>query len=664
MTVAADSVWVPPTELRTKCRLSDYLRWLATERGRDFGDQYMELWRWSVSELDEFWATIWDYFAVADRAAPKSMLALEAMPGAVWCPGERLNYAAHLLRAGDDSATPALVCVGEDEALREISWKQLRESAGALAAHLRAVGVRPGDRVVGYLPNTEEPVVALIACASIGAVWSVCAPDYGAGGVISRFRQLSPKVFITTTGYRFAGKDHDRRREAAEIADCLPSVGEVIWVDRSGAGHPKIAIRSERWSDLVTGDQPLTFEEVAFDHPLWVLFSSGTTGVPKGVTHSHGGILLEHLKSLGLHGDVRASDRYMLLGSTSWMVWNVLVSSLLLGATAVLVDGSPTHPDLERVWRLADTAKATTVGLGAGLLHACEKASLRPRDSLRLETLRSVVSTGSPLSLAGHRWVRRALGEGVWLSSTSGGTDICSAFVAGCPIMPLRLGRIQAPCLGVAVAAWDEAGQDVIGTSGELVVKRPMPSMPLYLWGDADGKRYHDSYFAMYPNVWRHGDFIEFDADGSSVIGGRSDSTLNRNGVRLGSADIYQAVEGLPEVREALVVGVELSADEYYMPLFVHLADEAELDTARDAIHAAIRRELSPRHVPDAVIAVPGIPHTKTGKKLELPVKRLLQGANVAEVADADSVDHPELLAVIAHRAQADLKKATGLPSR
>jgi acetoacetyl-CoA synthetase len=574
------------------------------------------------------------------------MLAQERMPGAVWCPGESLNYAEHLLRRAEHADRPALLYIGEDEEPAAVSWARLRGEAGALAARLRAAGVQPGDRVGAYLANTPEAVIGLIACASIGAVWSVCAPDFGTGGVASRFAQLRPKVLIATTGYRFGGNGYDRREAVEELIRALPTLERVIWLDGLQRGEAPATTGPvvETWDDAVASPAALHFMPVPFDHPLWVLFSSGTTGTPKGIVQGHGGILLEHLKTLGIQSDVRPGDRYMLLGSTSWMVWDVLVSSLLVGATAVLVDGNPIRPDIGRVWEIAEQVGATTIGVGAGLLHACDKARLRPRERFDLSQLRSVLSTGSPLSPAGFRWVHDALGPDVWLNSQSGGTDVCSAFVGGCPLLPVRTGRIQHPCIGAAVEAWDAEGHALVGAVGELVLTRPMPSMPLSFWGDEDQSRYRDSYFNVYPGVWRHGDFIEIDADGSSVIHGRSDSTLNRNGVRMGSADIYQAVEALPDVVEALVLGVEIEDGDYYMPLFVELAAGADADAARAEIVAAIRRALSPRHVPDEVVVAPGVPHTKTGKKLEVPIKRLLQGAPRDDVADPDAIDRPDLL--------------------
>ena len=649
----SDVIWQPSDRLRADATLTGYMAWLADVRGLEFSD-YDALWRWSIQDLDAFWASVWDYFGVADRPAPARFIEEERMPGAVWCSDVTLNFAEELMRRGDDALGPALICVPEDGLAEPVSWAELRRAAGALAGRLREMGVERGDRVVGYLGNTREPVIALVACASIGAIWNVCSPDFGTGGVVSRFGQLAPKVLIATTGYRFGGKAYDRQEAVEEIAESLPTVEHVIWVD--GVGEeipPSVSQPAETWSQATDGASPLTFEPVPFEHPLWVLFSSGTTGNPKGITHGHGGIAIELLKVVGIQGDIRPGDRYLLLGSTSWMVWNVLASSLLVGATAVLVDGSPAYPDLGRVWRIADEVGAAVVGVGAGFLHACNKAALQPRSEVKLAELRCVLSTGSPLSPAGYRWVMDALGNHVWLSSQSGGTDVASAFVGGCSLLPVRMGRIQARFLGVAVAAWDDEGKEVVGERGELVVTRPMPSMPLYLWGDRDRARETQSYFSTYPGVWRHGDFIEFDTDGSSIIHGRSDSTLNRNGVRMGSADIYEIVEALPEVQEALVVGAELGDEDYYMPLFVDLADGADPNAVWHDIIAAIRRQLSPRHVPDDVIVVPGIPHTRTGKKLEVPIKRILQGVAVDDVADADAVDRPELLAQFARHAPA-----------
>lgn len=647
---AGDVVWSPRREDEGGSGLAAYERWLRDRRGLAFKD-YRSLWRWSVDDLEAFWSSIWAFEDVRADGDPGRVLAGAAMPGATWFPDVRLNYAEHLLRRADP-ARPALLAVGEDGASRAMSWAELRSRAGALAAHLRTLGVGPGDRVAGYLGIGFEAVVGLVATASLGAVWSVCAPDFGVLGVRSRFAQLEPKVLLATAGYTFGGRAYDRRAEVAQLVAELPSVGHVVWAGGAGPPLPDLPVAASTWSQATAAEAELTFARVPFDHPLWALFSSGTTGTPKGIVHGHGGILLEHLKNLRLHMDVREGDRYMYVGSTSWMVFNLLVSGLLLGATVVLLEGSPVWPDLGAVWRVAAEQRLQIVGVGAGYVQACLKAQLSPAAELDLGALRQVSVTGSPLSPAGFTWLREHVGQDVWPSSASGGTDVCSGFVGGCPALPVRAGRLQAPSLGVAVEAWDRDGRPVVGEVGELVVRRPMPSMPVTLWGDADGQRMRDTYFSTWPGVWRHGDYIAFDEDLSSVISGRSDSTLNRNGIRIGPAELYAAVETLPEVREAMVVGAELG-DEYYMPLFVDLADDADADAARAAIVAAIRGRLSPRHVPDAIVPMPAIPHTRTGKKLEVPVKRLLQGEALADVVDRGSVDDPELLEAYARFAAA-----------
>jgi acetoacetyl-CoA synthetase len=646
-----DVLWQPSQERRERAEITRFTAWLAQHRGLNFAG-YEALWRWSTSDLDGFWRAIWDYHEVGGRAAPARILIESRMPGSRWCPDERLNYAEHLLRHGDDARGPAIISVGEDTPAQELPWAQLRARAGALAATLRDVGVGPGDRVVGYLAHTPDPIIALIACASIGAIWSVCAPDYGAGGVLSRFAQLEPTVLIATTGYHFAGRVRDRRREAAQIIDGLPTLRCVISASAPPELEPLGAQRVPviSWEAATAAEQPLHFEQLPFEHPLWVLFSSGTTGRPKGVVHSHGGMLLEGLK-VATAGDVRAGERQMYLASTSWMVWNVLVSNMLVGASVVLLDGSPFAPQRSRVWDVVAELRVATLGVGAGYLHECAKTGLQPGRTLDLGNLRCIISTGSPLMPSAYAWVYDAVSADVWLACVSGGTDVCTAFITGSLLLPVRAGRMQAPALGVAVAAWNAAGEPVIGEVGELVVTEPMPSMPLGLWHDDDGSRYRDSYFSTYPGVWRHGDALEFDADLSSVIHGRSDATLNRRGVRIGSAEIYGAVEPLDAVIEALVVGVEQPDGGYYMPLYVKLVDGMELDDVAPQIDAAIRDALSPRHVPDEVIAVPGIPHTRTGKKLELPVKRLLMGAPLDSAADRGSVDDPELLEWFARHA-------------
>jgi acetoacetyl-CoA synthetase len=638
-TEQSDVLWKPSTVLRRDCGLADYLEWLEVRENRHF-NTYRSMWEWSVGHLDEFWTSIdsFEGLGLADGSRPA--LVESVMPGARWFPGASINYAQQVFRRAPSADEPALICLSEDST-HHISWGELRQQVAALAATLRQWGVTQGDRVVGYLPNTAEAIVAFIACASLGAIWSVCSPEFGVTAVLNRFYQLRPKVLIGVSEYRHGGKSRDRAADLAEIASTISTLEHVIHV--GGDRGPDIERPATAWSQVVVGRHALRFEDVDFDHPLWVLFSSGTTGLPKGIVHGHGGIVLEHLKTLRLHCDLRAGDRFLFVGSTSWMIWNLMVSGLLIGATLVVVDGSPGYPDLSRIWRIAAEERVAVLGLGAGLIKSYMSDGQNPGRDFDLSALRAVTVTGSPLSAEGFRWVHDHVNPHTWLASCSGGTDVCSAFVGGVPLLPVRAGRIQAPCLGVAVAAWNEDGQPVTGQPAELVVTKPMPSMPLYFWADTDGSRYLDSYFRMFPGVWRHGDFIEFDGDASSVIHGRSDSTLNRQGIRMGSAEIYSAVEHLPEVVEALVVGAELGND-YYVPLFVHLRSGTDVDQAMKNIEAEIRRALSARHLPDEIVVMPAIPHNRIGKKLEVPVKRMLQGAELARVVDPGSVDDLELL--------------------
>lgn len=608
-------------------------------RGIRLDDGYDDLWNWSVDEPDRFWELFVEFAGIELGGVPGPAHTDDPMPGTRWFPGRTVNLARHLLEGREGTA---LVAVDEDGTTTEISWAALRADVAALAGYLRDAGVERGDRVVGILPNIPEAVVGLLATASLGAVWSVCAPEFGPGAIISRFAQLDPKVVIAAPGYRLGGSDRDRRRELGEILDALPTVERVVWATAHTAIPPiATATPGIDFAGAVASRGELQFADVEFSHPLWVLFSSGTTGIPKGIVHGHGGALLETMKLLLIHSDLRPGDRYFNVASTSWVLWNSLVSALGVGATAVLVDGNPTYPSIDRVWEVAAATGTAVLGVSAGYVHACAKSDLVPKRDHDLSKLRSVQVTGSPLSDDGYRWVYASVGD-IWLSSMSGGTDIASIFVGGVPTVPVRVGFIQVPALGARVESWDVAG-DPTTAKGELVVTRAMPSMPLRFWNDDDGSRYRSSYFETYPGVWRHGDFIEFTPCGI-LIHGRSDSTLNRNGLRLGSADIYTAVEALPEVAEALVVGAEIGADGYYMPLFVKLADDADPEAAKAAIVASIRSELSVRYLPDEIVVMRGIPHTRTGKKLEVPVKRLVQGATLDDVVDLGAVDDAELL--------------------
>jgi acetoacetyl-CoA synthetase len=616
-------LWEPPAELVERAVMTRYMR----ERGLG---SYEELWRWSVTDLDGFWGSIWDFFGV--QGTYDQVLADRRMPGAVWFPGAEVNYAAHLFRGKDADAT-AIVHASELRELSELSWGELREQAARIAAGLRALGVERGDRVAAYMPNIPETVAAFLATASLGATWSSCSPDFGPRSVIDRFAQIEPKVLLAVDGYRYNGRDFDRRETVDRIA--AETGGRVVrlgYLDGTG------------WDEGFEQPGELTFERVPFDHPLWVLYSSGTTGLPKAIVQGQGGILLEHLKKLHLHVDAQAGDRIFWFTTTGWMMWNFLVSGLLTEAAIVLYDGSPGQPDMGVLWDLAENAGVTTFGTSAAYIAACMKAGVEPGAGRDLSALRAVGSTGSPLSPEGFRWVYDHVGEDTWLFSTSGGTDLCTAFVGGCPIVPVYEGELQARSLGAAVEAWDPDGKPLIGEVGELVITEPMPSMPLYLWNDPDGERYRESYFDMYPGIWRHGDWIEITERGTAIISGRSDSTINRGGIRMGTAEIYRAVLAVDEVTDALVVDISREGEDW-MPLFVVLRDGAELDDdLRRTIRTRIREDCSPRHVPDDIVAVKEVPRTLSGKVLELPVKRILMGTPPEKAASRDSLANPEAL--------------------
>ncbi|MEU3743221.1 acetoacetate--CoA ligase [Streptomyces sp. NPDC032198] len=641
-------LWQPDQDRIAAAQITRFQAWAAERHGAPADGGYAALHRWSVDELDTFWKSVTDWFDVRFSTPYARVLGDRSMPGAQWFPGATLNYAEHALRAAEDPARagdPALLHVDETHEPATVTWGELRRQVGSLAAELRTLGVRPGDRVSGYVPNIPQAVVALLATAAVGAVWTSCAPDFGARSVLDRFQQVEPVVLFTVDGYRYGGKEHDRRDAVAELRRELPTLRAVVHIPLLGTEAPDGALE---WEALTASDTAPVFEPVPFDHPLWVLYSSGTTGLPKAIVQSQGGILVEHLKQLGLHCDLGPEDRFFWYTSTGWMMWNFLVSGLLTGTTIVLYDGSPGYPDTGAQWRIAERTKATLFGTSAAYVMACRKAGVHPARDFDLSTVQCVATTGSPLPPDGFRWLHDEFENtpgGLWMASVSGGTDVCSCFAGAVPTLPVHIGELQAPGLGTDLQAWDPQGKPLIDEVGELVVTNPMPSMPIHFWNDPDGTRYHDSYFDTYPGVWRHGDWITVTSHGSVVIHGRSDSTLNRQGVRMGSADIYEAVERLPEIRESLVIGVEQPDGGYWMPLFIHLAPGATLDDGlRDRIKQTIRAQLSPRHVPDEVIEVPGIPHTLTGKRIEVPVKRLLQGTALDKAVNPGSVDNLDLL--------------------
>jgi acetoacetyl-CoA synthetase len=634
-------LWEPPAELRDDATLTKYMRWLEAERDLRFED-YHELWRWSTEDLEAFWASIWDFFEVKAETPYERVLGDRSMPGAQWFPGARLNYAEHVF-AGKDDAAVAIIHAAELREQGEVTWGQLREQVAALAAGLRGLGVEPGDRVVGYLPNLPETVAAFLACASLGAVWSSCSPDFGVRSVVDRFAQIEPKVLLAVDGYGYGGKRYDRRDVIARLQSEMPSLERTVVLPYLEA-DPDLGGLSDAmtWDELLAAGEgaELDFTPVDFDHPLWVLYSSGTTGLPKAIVQGQGGILLEQLKKLNLHVDAREGDRLFWFTTTGWMMWNFLVGGLLTPATILLYDGNPGYPSMDRLWDFAAETQMTCFGTSASYIASCMNAGVEPANGRDLSALRSVGSTGSPLAPEGFEWVYEHVGRDTWLFSTSGGTDLCTAFVGGCPILPVYLGELQARSLGAKVESYDEEGNPHIGEVGELVITEPMPSMPLFLWDDPDGVRLRESYFAMYPGIWRHGDWIEITPRGTAIISGRSDSTINRGGVRMGTSEIYRAVLAVDAVTDALVVDVE-----GWMPLFVVLQEGAELtDDLVGEIRKRIREDCSPRHVPNDIYAVAEIPRTLSGKALEVPVKKILSGTPPERAASVDSLANPQAL--------------------
>jgi acetoacetyl-CoA synthetase len=631
-------------DVRETTEIGRFLGWLERERGLRL-DDYEGLHRFSVEDLDGFWSAVAEFFGVRFATPPQRVLGRREMPGAEWFPGATLNYAEHalgLVDAGENAAEVAVLAYSQTRDRHELTWAQLREQVARARAGLQRLGVGRGDRVVAYLPNIPETLVAFLATASLGAVWASCAPEFGARSVVDRFGQIEPTVLLAIAGYGYGSKDVDRREQVAEIRAGLPTVRHVVHVPYGANTLPDAL----GWVELLEQSGDLAFDPVPFAHPMAVLFSSGTTGKPKAIVHSHGGILLEHLKNHGLSWDLHAGDRVLWFSTTAWMMWNALVSSLLVRASIVMIDGNPMHPDLRWQWRLAAETGATLMGASPGFLMACRKEGVEPAQEFDLSRVRQIGAAGSPLPAEGYRWVAEQFGPGVLLNVGSGGTDVCSGIVQGSPLQPVWAGEISGPCLGVDAQAFDEKGNRVVGDLGELVITAPMPSMPVGFWGDPGGLRYRDTYFDVYPGVWRHGDWVRFSEVGSAVIAGRSDATLNRGGVRLGTAEFYRVVEELPEVVDSLVVHLEDPAGgNGELLLYVQVRGGVELDDAlRRRISTALRTQLSPRHIPDGIAAVPVVPRNRTGKKLELPAKRILLGAALDDVASRDVLADPTAL--------------------
>ncbi len=639
-------LWEPDGKTVHNARVTRFMNWLETHRELRV-DGYKELWQWSVSEPGEFWTAVWDYFEVLGDRGAGPALAGPGLPEARWFDGATLNYARNALRtAWTDPGRTAVIFDSERGGAGSLSYGELASQVARVARGLRSLGVGRGDRVAALLPNVPEAIIGLLATASLGAIWSSCSPDFGARSVIDRFAQIEPKVLIACDGYAYNGKEYSRAQMLDDVVTALPGPPAVVMVHLLGEAEPAHGVLF--WDDLGSeegGAREPEFEEVPFAHPLWVVYSSGTTGLPKPIMHGHGGIVLEHLKALSFHQDLRPGDVFTWYTTTGWMMWNYLAGGLLAGVTIVLYDGSATYPQTDRLWRLAAEHGVSYLGVGAPYLVAGLKAGLRPGADVGLPALRAIGSTGSPLPPEAFGWVYEQVKPDLLLGSFSGGTDLCTGFVGPCPLLPVRAGVISGRCLGAKVEAFDEDGKSVVGQVGELVITEPMPSMPVGFWDDPGGVRYRESYFDMYPGVWRHGDWIELLPDGGCVIYGRSDATLNRGGVRMGTSEFYRAVEGFDEIADSLVVDTGRLGAEGRLILYVVPAEGAELDDdLAGLLRAALRAQLSPRHVPDEIHQVPAIPRTLSGKKLEVPVRKILHGTDPERAADPNALADPDVL--------------------
>ncbi|MBD2751686.1 acetoacetate--CoA ligase [Spirosoma validum] len=644
-------LYTPDRRMAEQSLMKQYINWLFVKKGLYFRD-YDDLWDWSVTDLEDFWESIWQFFDVQSHTPYQQVIyrpSDEDMIGTEWFIGSTLNYAEHIFRhkTASGRTNPALIFASERQGITAISWSTLEQQVAAVATYLRQQGVGIGDRVVAVLPNIPEAIVAFLATNAVGAVWSSCSPDFGTSSIVDRFQQIEPKVLIAADGYTYGNKPVDKTDTIYELRETLPTLKQIIWVPYLNRNSLPSLPESILWQEVLNTPSPdgLTFEAVPFQHPIWVLYSSGTTGKPKAITHSVGGCLLEHMKVLGLHQDVRVGERYFWYSTTGWMMWNFAVGSMLVGATLVLYDGSAGYPNLNVLWRLAEEARITHFGGGAAYYLACMRAGLKPIDTFKLSSLRSIGSTGSPLPPEGFRWIYDCVKSNVWLISFSGGTDVCSGFVGGNPLLPVYEGEIQCRLLGSYVEAFDENAKPVRGELGEMVILEPMPSMPIYFWNDRNNDRYRKSYFEDYPGIWRHGDYIRITERNGIIIYGRSDATLNRDGIRIGTSEIYSAVESLPEITDSLVVGLEQPGGQYFMPLFVVLKNGFTLtDDLITRIKQTLRSQFSPRHVPDAVYSIDEVPYTISGKKIETPIKKILAGVDASLATSKDTLRNPAAL--------------------
>lgn len=639
-------LWTPSPEFQQRTNIARYMRWLNEGEGLEFAN-YEELRQWSVADIERFWRSLWEYFELSSSTPFARVLESHAMPGARWFPGARINYAREILKRTSQDGT-ALAYLSELRPLGRVSWADLASSSARVAQTLRQLGVMPGDRVVSFMPNIPETVIAFLGAARIGAIWSNCAPEFGIKSALDRFQQVAPVALFAVDGYRYGGRDFDRRGDVSTLLEALPSVRQVITVAYLQPQEPFRPVpHALTWDEMqatILPESGVEFEDTDFSQPLWIVYSSGTTGLPKAIVHSHGGVLLELLKFCSFHMNLGPRSTTFMFTTSGWITWNVLTGCLLTGSAIVLYDGNPTYPDADVLWRMAADTGTTFFGASPAFVSLMMEKAVSPRERYDLSALEGIFCTGSPASPAHFAWFYENVKEDLWINSASGGTDISSSFVGGCPLLPVRAGEVQTRILGADVHAFDDEGTEIFDAVGEFVVTQPLPSMPLYLWNDLDNERYRETYFDRYPGVWRHGDYFVMNSRGGCYVRGRSDATLNRHGVRMGTAEIYRTIEAVPEIADSLIVNLDLPSGAFFMPLFVKLRACAELDNALTNTIKAVLRAYSPRHVPDAILAVRQIPYTRTGKKMEVPVRRLMMG-QISDVSDfRGSMAEPEAL--------------------
>ncbi|ASN03521.1 acetoacetate--CoA ligase [Virgibacillus necropolis] len=639
-------LWQPSEKRKQDSNIYQYMNWLKKHKDLHFEDYHL-LWKWSVDNLELFWGSLWEYFHIQSKENYQSVLTTHKMPGAEWFKGSTVNYTEHIFR-NRDRRKPAIIHTSEIREKSEVSWDRLYQETAALQLTLKHLGVEKGDRIVAYVANIYESVVAFLATASIGAIWSSASPDFGTESVIDRFKQIEPKVMITVDGYRYSGKDFDRTDVVKSIQSELPTLEATIAIPYLNDNADFDGLKNvTSWKHAVNLGRELTlnFEYVPFNDPLWVLFSSGTTGKPKPIVQSQGGILMEHMKALTFHADLTENDRFFWFTTTGWMMWNYLVSGLLTGSTIILYDGNPGFPDKKMLWKLAEQTNMTVFGTSASFITACMKDNFAPKDEFNLRSLKNISSTGSPLPPEGFQWCYNNVKEDLWIASASGGTDVCTAFILGVPILPVYAGELQCRGLGAKIESFNDDGKSEINEVGELVLTEPFPSMPIYFWNDDDGSRLHESYFDVFPGIWRHGDYLKVTDRHTCVIYGRSDATINRGGIRIGTSEIYRAVDQVPEVADSLIVDIPDGNGDSYVPLFVLMKEGKELtDDIKKGIKKQIRTQCSPRHTPTGIYSVPDLPTTLNGKKLEIPVKKILMGKSVDKVVNQGSLSNPKSL--------------------